>query len=298
MRKLVLLFSITLFSVNFCNAQEWFTSFDVAKRMAIIQDKMLFVMWEESLDYEYPIFYNTDDGILVTIDLSEDTSMDELIWNYFIPVLLPESMYDEFIKGIEKGKDTRYMAKLNDDSIKIMDVNGNILNTKPLYDNWQNLSSLIINYALNTSFLKQELINYSKKENLTTSFNLGSKYLDYSIYTQKKVRPEIIELANIYFDIAKSYLTVSGLKNKDAFLQRLDLLKIKELLILEKGKKALRILKRIAEAEIYDINKSMFNFLNYTTFKVLKEEDKAALLKSKISKVDLIKAEFIIKNKT
>jgi len=266
--------------------------------MAIIEDKMLFVMWEESLDYEYPLLYNAEKGILVTIDLSVDTSMDELIWNHFIPVLLPESMYGEFIKKTKREKDTRYMSKLNDDSIKIMDVNGNILNTKPLYDNWQNLSSLIINYALNTSFLKQELINYSKKENLTTSFNLGSKYLDYSIYTQKKVRPEIIELANIYFDIAKSYLTVSGLKNKDAFLQRLDLLKIKELLILEKGKKALRILKRIAEAEIYDINKSMFNFLNYTTFKVLKEEEKAALLKGKISKVDLIKAEFIIKNKT
>ena len=296
MRKLLILFSITFFSVNFCNAQEWFTSFDIAKRMAIIQDKMLFVMWEESLDYEYPLLYNTDNGVLVTIDLSVDTSMDVLIWDHFIPVLLPESMYDDFLKNTKKGKDTGYMAKLNDDSIKIMDVNGNILNTKPLYENEQNLSSLIKNYALNTSFLKQELNNYSKKENLTTSFNLGSKYLDYSIFAQKKIRPEIIELANIYFDTARGYLMVSENKNKDAFLQRLELFKIKELLILDKSKKALRILKRITEAEINEINKSLYVFLNYTTFKLLKQEDKAALLKSKISKVDLKKAEFIIKN--
>ena len=97
-----------------------------------------------------------------------------------------------------------------------MDINKNILNTKPLYANEQNLSLLIKNYALNTSFLKQELINYSKKENLTTSLNLASKYLDYSIFVQKKIRPEIIELSNIYFDETRSHLMVSDFKNKDA----------------------------------------------------------------------------------
>ena len=298
MKKIILLFSITLISVSFCNAQEWFTSFDVAKRLAIVQNKMLFVMWEESLDYSYPILYSTESGELKIIDLFEDNSMDAIIWEHFIPVLLPESKYSEFVKGSKSKRDAKYMAKINDDSIKIMDVNGNILNAAPLYENEQNLSMLIKNYALNTSFLKQELINYSRKGNFTTSFNLALKYVDYAIFVQKGIRFEIIALANIYFDESRRHLTAGDLKNKDEILQRLDLFGIKEILILDKPRKALRQLKRIDEAEIKDINKSIYVFLNYTTFKLLKEEEKAALWKSRISEVDLKKAGFIIKNKT
>jgi len=298
MKKIILLFSITLFSSIFCNAQEWFTSFDVAKRLAVVQDKMLFVMWEESLDYSYPILYSIDSGELKIIDLFEDNSLDALIWEHFIPVLLPESEYSKFIKNSKSEKDAKYMAKLNDDSIKIMDVNGNILNTAPLYDNEQNLSKLIKSYALNTSFLKQELINYSRKENFTTSFNLAIKYVDYAIFVQKGIRLEIIALSKIYFDESRRYLKAGDLKNKDKILQRLDLFAIKELLVLDKPRKAFRLLKRIKEAEIKDINKSIYVFLNYTTFKLLKEEENAALWKSKISQVDLKKAEFIIKNNT
>jgi len=296
MKKIILLFSITLISASFCNAQEWFTSFDVAKRLAVVQDKMLFVMWEESLDYYYPIMCSTENGALIVIDLFEDNRMDALIWEHFIPVLLPESEYSEFIKESKGEKGSRYMAKLNDDSIKIMDINGRILNTTPLYENEQNLSSLIKNYALNTSFLKQELINYSKKENFTTSFNLASKYVDYAIFVQKKIRFEIIALANIYFDDSKRYLMAGNLKNKEEILQRLDLFAIKELLILDKPRKALRLLKRIDKEGVKDINQSIYSFLNYTTFKLLKEEDNAALWESKISEIDLKKAGFIIKN--
>ena len=296
MRKLVLLLSIALMSSNFCSAQEWFTSFDVAKRLAVVQDKMLFVMWEESLDYSYPILYNAQNGNLVIIDLSEDNSMDTLIWEHFVPVLLPESKYNDFIKDSKGEKYAKYMAKLNDDSIKIMDVNGNILNIKPLYENEQNLSLLIKKYALNTSFLKQELINYTKKENLTTAFSLASKYLDYSIFVQISVRPEMIELAHMYLDESRRYLVVSDLKNKDAFLQRLDLFAMKAHLILDNPRKAKRLLKRLTESKIHSINKSIYAFINYTTFKLLKDEERAALWKAKISKVDLKKAEFIINN--
>jgi hypothetical protein len=299
MRKFVLLFAITLMTSNFCNAQEWFTSFDVAKRLAIVQDKMLFVIWEESLDDVYPLLYNNAKGDLVVTDLSEDNSLDELIWEHFVPVLLPEEEYAEFINDSISEKTTKYMTKLNDDSIKIMDINGNILNATPDYDEYdteQNLSLIIKKYALNSSFLKQELINYSKKGNLTTAFNLASKYLDYAIFVQKAIRPEIIDLANIYFNEAKQYVLKEELKNKNALLQRFDLLDIKGLLVLDKPKRARRLLKKIDVAEISQINKSIYIFLNYTTFKLLNEEDKSVFWKDKISKVDLKKAGFIIKN--
>ena len=48
--------------------------------------------------------------------------------------------------------------------------------------------------------------------------------------------------------------------------------------------------------EIDKRNQSLFDFLNYTTFKMLKDESNAALWKEKLSNLNLKKAELIIKN--
>ncbi|RLD25436.1 MAG: hypothetical protein DRI75_13365 [Bacteroidetes bacterium] len=296
MKKTILLFVFVLTAFNFCLAQEWFTSLKVAKKLALAQDKMLFVMWENAMSYPYPVLINTEKGESTITDLFDDERIDKLIWDYFIPVKIYESKYAELSQQIKETRGTKYFNKFIDDSIKIMDVNGNILNINTSYESIENLSLLIKLYALNTSFLKQELINYSKNKSLTTSFSLASKYLDFAIYAEKNLRLEIIQLANIYFEESKSYLTNSGLKNKKAFLQNCDLLKIKEYLILNKPRKALRHLKKINIAEIDNINKSLFSSLNYTGFKLLKNEENAALWKSKISLVDLRIANFIINN--
>jgi hypothetical protein len=254
---------------------------------------MLFVLWEESMDYSYPLLFNNDKGNLMVVDLSENDSLDPIIWEHFIPVLLPESRYVDFINKA-KGRRVRYTDKLNDDSIKIMDVNGNILNLDDAFETEQNLSVLIKKYALNTTFLQQDLNNYSKNVNITSAFNLASKYYDYAIFAGKDIRSEIIGLANLYFDEAKTLLAESNLDNKEAIAQRLDLFGIKAHLILDNPRKAFRLLKKRDKTEIADINKSFFSFLKYTTFKLLNDEGNAALWKSKVSSIDLKKAELII----
>ncbi len=297
MKKIILIFLIAFSTNNICNAQEWFTSFDIAKRLALVQDKMLLVMWQNTLDYPYPVRL-VDNNISVVIDLNENDEVNSLIWEHFVPVILLESNYE---KLYNEAKDTRsviYLDKLKDDSIKIMDINGNILNTRYNSAEAENLSQLINRYGLKTSFLKQELINYNKKVNVTTSFNLASKYLDYALFVQKKVKPEIISLANIYFNEAKMYLENGDLENKNAFFQRIELLKIKEELILNNPKKAKRVLRKIKAPAIDKINESLYSFLNYTIFKLLNDEKNAALLKSKLSSVDLKKAELIINSNT
>ena len=70
MKKLIVLLTITLLSQNICLSQEFFTSISIAKRLALVQDKMLFVVWEESLDFPYPLLYNDSKGNLIIIDLS------------------------------------------------------------------------------------------------------------------------------------------------------------------------------------------------------------------------------------
>ena len=294
MKKTILLFVITLITV-ICNGQEWFTSFDVAKRLALVQNKMLFVLWEESMNYQYPILFRTEKGSLLIIDLSNNETLDPIIWEYFVPVLLAESEYEELInKSKERGY--KYIDKLNDDSIKIMDVNKNILNVNDSFENEQNLSLIIKKYALNTSFMKQDLTNYSSNVTVTTAFNLASKYYDYAIFSEKDIRPEIIDLANLYFEEAKELLTKSNLENKEAIAQRFELFEIKSYLILDNPRKAMRVLKKTEEAEIAKNNKSFFSFLKYTTFKLLKDEENAALWESNVSQIDLKIAEYIINN--
>jgi len=291
-KKIVLFFIITIVSVQSSEAQEWFTNLDVAKRLAHIQDKMLLVVWEESFDYAYPLFYVSDNGDAEVVDLSVNKSLDAIIWEHFIPVLINESEYDNLIKDAD-GRGAQYIAKLNDDSIKIMDANKNILNVKTYIDRDQNLSFLIEVYSLRTTFLRQDLINYSKQENFTTSFNLGSKYIDFALFVEKKAREEIIDLANIYLNEARIHLTKDDLKNKLAYAQRIDLLAIKEDLVLDKARRASRFLKRINKLEVDSINYSLYSFLNYTTFIMLKDEENAALWKNDVSEADIKKTELI-----
>jgi hypothetical protein len=281
--------------VSVCSGQEWFTSFDVAKRLARVQNKMLFVLWEESFDYSIPLVINSDSGEVAVIDLSRNTSLDSIIWQYFVPVKLSELEYKSFIKAAD-GRGYSYINKLNDDSIKIMDVNGNILNIGESSDSLSNLSLLIGKYALDTSYLRSELDNYFNEKNFLSASLLAIRYVDFAIFVDEKLQPEIIALANIYLDESEKFLSQMNDGKTEAYSQKIELVRIKELVILNKAKKAYRQIKRIDEEELDAINQSLFAFLNYTVFKLLKDEMNADLWKSKVSSLDLKKAELILKN--
>ncbi len=294
MKRIILLCGFSL-AMSISYGQEWFTSFDAAKNFALVQNKMLFVLWEDSFQHPIPILANSDKGNVVVINLSKDDSLDAIIWEYFVPVKLSESYYVDFVNEA-KDRGFRYLDKLNDDSIKIMDINGNILNLADTSDGLPSMSSLIKSYALNTLFLKPELESYSKEKNFTTALRLAIKYIDFAIFANERLRPEIIDLANIYLDESKKILLDTNSENYEEFSQKIELIQIKELLVLNQYKKAHRKIKRIDGKQIMQMNESLFEFLNYTVFKLLKDEANAEVWKSKISLLNLKKAELILNN--
>lgn len=296
MKKTILYFLVFFIGILNCNSQEWFTSFDVAKRLALVQNKMLFVMWEESTEYPFQIFINDEKGNTIVSDMFEDESVNRLIWEYFIPVKISEFLYDELYQKA-MGRGISYLNVLNGDDVKIMDINGNILNLKWNSEMGFHLTKFIKKYALNTSFVNQELIIYNSEKNLNSAFNLGAKYLDFAMYVDKNIKVEVLGLAKIYFDESEAFLNEVDVDYKTAFLQKLGLLKIKEDLILNKSRRAARLLKKFPIDELKDVNRNLYNFLNYTTFKVLGEEEQAILWKEKVSAIDLKKAVQIINNK-
>lgn len=303
MKKVILIVVVLFLVPKHLIAQEWFTSFEVAKRLALVQDKFLFVLWEGSMDYDFPVTIIDEKGIAEIDLLSKSELVQQLIWEHFVPLKLPEYEYSKLFNQVKETRGLKYYNKLIDDSIKIMDVNGNILNTDESLDKYyfpdENgyliITDFIKRYALDTSYLKHEFENYLREKNFITTFYLASKYLEYAIFANKEIKHEITAMSKIYFDEAKKILAQDSTENKAALFQKMELLEIKEYLILNKPQKAKRQIKKIEADQIDRINEQLYAFLNYTISEFLGDEEKAALWKNNISSIDLKMSNLILK---
>ncbi|MBT8272601.1 MAG: hypothetical protein KJO77_02265 [Bacteroidia bacterium] len=294
MKKITIVFLLFIVSVNQCISQEWMTSLEIAKRLARVQNKMLFVMWEESTKYEFPVVFDDENGQAYYTDLFENENINKIIWAYFVPVKLNDLTYPDLFSKIENKRSDKYIRLFQNDGIKIMDANGNILNTGSFHMDPFNFVDFIERYQLNTSFLKAQLHNYFEKRTFYTTMALGSKYLDYAVFVNKKVRKEVTDLAFIYIDESYELLGVENIENKEAYRQRFILLELKKDLILNRPRKVLRYLKKVDVSSINPLNESLFAFAHYAAYQLIEDEKKAAVWKSKVSLVDLKKAELIL----
>lgn len=295
MKKILLIVLLCFATINRSYSQEWLTSFQLAKRLALSKDKMILAVWEDATNYSYPIIVQDNKGDAKVVELFVNDSIKQLVWEYFVPVIIQESDYDKLSKSLAENRSFSYIERFNDDNLKVMDPNGNILNASPQdYFIDQNLSLIISNYALNTSSLNPELSSYFEDKNFSTSFRLGAKYQDAAIYSNKFLKSALVNLADLYLEEARNYLEGSDLNNKDAFKQKIDLLEIKKHLILDKPKKASRLLKKYEDKDIDDINSSLFAFLKFTTYRYLNNIEEALIWKEQVLQIDLNKVKFII----
>jgi len=296
MKKILLIVFITISARNIAFSQEWLTSLEVAKELALVQDKMILALWENAAYNGFLLITEKNKNYRIS-DLVTDKSLQRIIWKYFVPVIIPEYKYEDLIMDIKGKRNSDYIQKFNDNSIKVMDANGNILDTDSfLYHlNNSSFSNLLTKYSLNTKFLKPELKSYSLNRNFVTSIRLASKYLDYAIYANKPIRKEIVSLSEIYKQEALEKLHDENMTKKEAYNQKIELLEIKKYIVLNNPKKALKRLNKFEDSHIDKINSSLFAFLQFATNRMLQNIDDAMVWQNEVSLTDLKKMKYLLK---
>jgi hypothetical protein len=270
------------------------TSFDAAKRIALVQDKFLFVIWEDAALIPYPVIMNDAKGNEIVFDnMFDHQEINQIIWEYFVPVKLSEDLYGKLYDQIKDTRNRSYIAQFEDDNIKIMDVNGFILNRSVSPEAYFNLSEFISRYALNTSFLKAELGNYAEHKDFNSAFRLAFKYMDYAILVDEKLRKDVINMANMYLDNADKYVLQSDVNDKNNLTNKSNLLRLSQYLIRNRPGKVLRQLKKYDGSETDETNEGLLAFLYYTAYQLKNDKKDAEQWKSKVSLVNLRKAELI-----
>ena len=291
MKKTILTCLLVCNTLFVCQSQEWMTNLDVAKSLAHVQNKLLFVIWEDVSYGQYPVLIYNDQGLSFVDDLFSNEHLNEVVWEHFVPVIISESKYEPLYNEIKGKRSQLYIDKFNDDSIKIMDINGNIINTSIVYYDYLDIAKFISTYALNTSFLKAELTNYKTQKDWNTAYRLGSKYIDFAVLVNDEVRSEIIRLSNYYLDEARVFAVA---ENVNVLNQKIELQNIYQDLVLGKAKKVLRQLKRLDVSQFDASDQSLVAFLYFTSHLLLKDETSASAWRSKVSLVNLKMTSLII----
>lgn len=294
MKRCILFLIVILSASSLCFSQQWMTSFDAAKRIALVQDKFLFVIWEDAALIPYPVIMNDAKGNEIVFDnMFDHQEINQIIWEYFVPVKLSEDLYGKLYDQIKDTRNRSYIAQFEDDNIKIMDVNGFILNRSVSPEAYFNLSEFISRYALNTSFLKAELGNYAEHKDFNSAFRLAFKYMDYAILVDEKLRKDVINMANMYLDNADKYVLQSDVNDKNNLTNKSNLLRLSQYLIRNRPGKVLRQLKKYDGSETDETNEGLLAFLYYTAYQLKNDKKDAEQWKSKVSLVNLRKAELI-----
>lgn len=288
-------FCLMLFSCVSINAQEWMSNLEIAQKLALVQNKMVLMIWEQETLYDYPVYITINNKPAFVQDLFSNDPLNDLIWDYFVPVVVPEIMYDDFYNKIKNKRSQFYLDKFNDGSLKVLDVNGTIVNVNMNLSDSYNLSKIIEDYAFNTTFLSQELNNYVNSKTFYSGYFLAEKYLDFSMYHNKaSVRTDLLAVAKIYTKNTAELLLNEPKDKQPELQQRLKLLQLLPHLLKGKSGKVLRALKRMQKNEVYDNNQSYMAFFYYTAYKLKNDDQRAEPYKAKIPARDQLKAQGIV----
>ncbi|MCK0177957.1 thioredoxin family protein [Flavobacteriaceae bacterium S0862] len=288
MKQFVLILLISLISISKTFSQEWLTSVDEAKKMALKENKMLLVELYFADKYEYSLFRKQD-------------SINQFLSDHFVLLKLDISRSSEFY-FLEKNLDWKGRAIITDINLNQLNRRGNFFTLHTMgKDSYLNRKKIdffnyIKPYSLDTSLLSEQLTNYSKNKNFHTAFALAENYLDFAVLNPEKIRFDLVNLANVYFKESKKMLKEKKVQDEAIYSQRKDLLDIKAKMILRKFKNPMNFLNKFKTDEIYEVNKSLYSSLYYIAHKLLNDNKSANLYQNAMYDADLKTSTIMISN--
>ncbi|MDG1661453.1 MAG: hypothetical protein P8H40_08805 [Winogradskyella sp.] len=283
MKKIIcILLLFIYFQSSDSQIREWMSPLKFAQIKARSENKLILMAWKRSLEIPFSAIVKDENGKDIYIkNLFESPLINEFLWKSFILVEVDDDFYGELMEEIKGKRSQSYVDTFEDDSLKIMDANGNIIGTSGAFTEVLNLSKFVIKYNLDTSFLKQELINYDNNKEFYSAFYLASKYVDYSILVNDNVRDEILRLSDVYFAEAEQFLAEDkNLDNKKALYQRIKLIRLKQDLIKNKSGKVIRQINKI---DLLEVNEPLKVFLLYTAYRLKNDVENFSVLEKKLS---------------
>ena len=283
MKKIIcILLLFIYFQSSDSQIREWMSPLKFAQIKARSENKLILMAWKRSLEIPFSAIVKDENGKDIYIkNLFESPLINEFLRKSFILVEVDDDFYGELMEEIKGKRSQSYVDTFEDDSLKIMDANGNIIGTSGAFTEVLNLSKFVIKYNLNTSFLKQELINYDTNKEFYSAFYLASKYVDYSILVNNNVRDEILRLSDVYFAEAEQFLAEDkNLDNKKALYQRIKLIRLKQDLIKNKSGKVIRQINKI---DLLEVNEPLKVFLLYTAYRLKNDVENFSVLEKKLS---------------
>ena len=270
--KFLMLISLMLLSAGSAKAENWMTSLEDAKMIALTTNKFILV------DFWAPWCKPCK---RMEIESWSDLNV-QVLMNYFVPVKIDID--------IERQLAHNYDVK-SIPYIFIMDANGKVIHKELGYKSKSQVISFLKEFTLSSEFMAIDLINYHKNQNMANSFRLGAKYQDFSLRLDRSLKRDFLTVSQDYFNEAKKYLKEKESADNLRLIQKIELYEINEFLILDKADKALRQLEKIDLLETN--NEDFYNFLNFVAHSILKD-DRVEYWTAKVDENSIKKAQLYL----